>query len=168
MSSKAIYPGTFDPITNGHLDLIRRGINLFGHLTVAVAHNIEKKPLFDTQERVEMICQSTSHLKNITVTSFNELVINYAIRHKINVIIRGLRAVSDFEHELQIGLINRQLYSSIETVFLIPSEKYAYLNSSVVKEIAYFGGDVKKFVPDTVAVRLIEKFKDQNISSHSI
>lgn len=158
MSVIAIYPGTFDPITNGHLDLITRGLKLFSHLTVAVAHNLEKKPLFSTQERIEMIQEVTSQMKNITVTSFNGLLIDYAINNKINTIIRGLRAVSDFEYELQIGLINRRLASDIETVFLIPSEKHAYLSSSVVKEVACFGGDISKFVPKTVATKLAEKY----------
>lgn len=161
MSTTAIYPGTFDPITNGHLDLINRGLKLFSHLTVAVAHNLEKKPLFSTQERIDMIREVTSNMQNITVTSFNGLLIDYAITNKIDTIIRGLRAVSDFEYELQIGLINRRLASNIETVFLIPSEKHAYLSSSVVKEVACFGGDISKFVPEVIAPKLIEKFAGQ-------
>jgi pantetheine-phosphate adenylyltransferase len=167
MSITAIYPGTFDPITNGHLDLINRGLKLFSHLTVAVAHNLEKKPLFSTQERIDMIREVTSHMGNITVTSFDGLLIDYAISNKIDIIIRGLRAVSDFEYELQIGLINRRLASNIETVFLIPSEKHAYLSSSVVKEVACFGGDITKFVPETVATKLIGKFTNQSLP-HSI
>jgi pantetheine-phosphate adenylyltransferase len=161
MSLKAIYPGTFDPVTNGHLDLIGRGITLFSHLTVAVAHNLEKKPLFSTQERVEMITEATAKMKNLTVTSFNGLLIDYAAGNGIGIIIRGLRAVSDFEHELQIGLINRRLSPSLETVFLIPSEKHAYLSSSIVKEVACFGGDIGKFVPEAVAARLVEKLSNQ-------
>ncbi len=161
MSITAIYPGTFDPVTNGHLDLITRGFNLFSHLTVAVAHNLEKKPLFSTEERVEMIRKSTANMKNLTVTSFNGLLIDYAVDNNIDIVIKGLRAVSDFEHELQIGLINRRLSPSLETVFLIPSEKYAYLSSSIVKEVAWFSGDIKKFVPKPVATRLTKKFKNR-------
>lgn len=159
MSITAIYPGTFDPITNGHLDLIARGLNLFSHLTVAVAHNLEKTPLFSTDERVEMICKSTANMKNLTVTSFDGLLIDYAVDNNIDIIIKGLRAVSDFEHELQIGLINRRLSPALETVFLIPSEKYAYLSSSIVREVACFGGDIQKFVPKPVATQLTKKFK---------
>ncbi len=161
MSIKAIYPGTFDPITNGHLDLITRGIKLFSHLTVAVAQNLEKKPLFSTQERIEMIRQVTKDIQNITVSSFDGLLIDYAADNKIDVIVRGLRAVSDFEYELQVGLINRRLSPSLETVFMIPSEKHAYLSSRIVKEVACFGGDISKFVPENVADRLIKKFSNQ-------
>jgi pantetheine-phosphate adenylyltransferase len=169
MRKAAIYPGTFDPITNGHLDLITRGVDLFDHLTVAVAHNKDKRPLFSVTERVEMIREAVAHLKKVAVISFDELLIDYAIKNNINIVIRGLRVVSDFEYELQMGFINRRLSSSsVETVFMIPSEQFAYLSSNVVKEVASFGGDIKGFVPGVVADRLMEKLKDQTPPPNSV
>lgn len=166
MCKAAIYPGTFDPVTNGHLDLITRGVDLFDHLTVAVvARNRNKRPLFNAQERVEMISEATAHLKKLSVVSFDELLIDYAIKNNINIIVRGLRVVSDFEYELQMGFMNRRLSSSsVETVFMIPSEQFAYLSSNVVKEVASFGGDISGFVPGPVAGRLAEKLKGQALS----
>ncbi len=160
MNQKALYPGTFDPLTNGHLDLIKRALGIFNHLTVAVANNIQKTPLFSASERMEMIREATRDMSSIEVTSFDGLLINYARAHKINTIIRGLRAVSDFEYELQIASVNRKLSPEIETVFMVPNDKYAYLSSSIVKEVAGLGGCIKGFVPTVVEQRLLEKLKN--------
>ncbi|UCE18240.1 MAG: pantetheine-phosphate adenylyltransferase [Gemmatimonadota bacterium] len=153
----ALYPGTFDPMTHGHLDIMERALRLFDSLIVAVAVNPYKHPLFTVEERVEMIQEETESWERIRVEPFDGLLIEYAHNMGAQSIIRGLRAVSDFEYEFQMALTNRSLDSSIETVFLMPSEQYTYLNSTIVKEIAHLGGNVSQFVPKGVERRLREK-----------
>jgi pantetheine-phosphate adenylyltransferase len=154
----AIYPGTFDPITNGHLDIIERSVNLFDSVIVAVTTNPAKAPLFKVEERVSMIRKVTSDLSNVLVENFTGLLMNYAMKKGADVIVRGLRAITDFEYEFQMALVNRRLAEGIVTVFLMPNEKYTYLNSTIVKEVAKFDGDVSSFVPEEVHQRLREKF----------
>jgi pantetheine-phosphate adenylyltransferase len=155
----AVYPGTFDPITNGHLDIIERASDLFDKVIVTIALNTNKKPLFTKQERMDMIRKVTGNFKNIEVDSFDGLLVDYAARKNASVIIRGLRAVSDFEYEFQMSLTNRKLAPNITTIFLMPNEKYSYLNSSLVKELAKFKGKTSCFVPDYVREKLERKFK---------
>lgn len=154
----AIYPGTFDPLTNGHLDIIERGAKMFNHLLVAIAENPGKNPLFTLEERVSSTISATEHLPNVNVEPFSCLLSNFMQKKKINVLLRGLRAVSDFEYELQLALMNRQLNEECETVFLMPNMSYIFLSSSMIREIARLGGDVKKFVPDSVEKLIVEKF----------
>jgi len=158
MVQTAIYPGTFDPITNGHIDLIKRGLEIFDNLIVAVSNNPYKKPLFSLDERKQMIYEATKGLKNLRIDSFDNLLVQYAMENKVNVIIRGLRAVSDFEYEYQMALMNRNLNNSIETVFLVPSEQYSFISSRLIKEVASFGGSVKGLVPPIVEEALKKKF----------
>ncbi len=157
----AIYPGTFDPITNGHIDIICRASKLFDRLIVAVAYNPGKGPLFTVEERVEMITESLKDysLTNVEVDSFSVLLTHYAKSKKATTVIRGLRAVSDFEYEFQMALMNRKLCKDVETVFMMPSESYTYLSSRIVKEIALYGGNVRCLVPPLVADRLEDKAK---------
>lgn len=157
---KAIYPGTFDPVTFGHLDLIERGRSIFGELIVAIARNEPKAPLFSADERLEMLRESLGKVEGVVVEIFDSLLIHYARSKGAGVILRGLRAVSDFEYELQIALTNRKLVPQIETVFMMPSKKYIYLSSRVVREIAAYGGPVDDFVPPPVARRLQERFAE--------
>lgn len=154
-----IYPGTFDPITNGHIDIIERSVLLFDQVIVAVTTNPAKSPLFDINERIEMIRSSIKNLNNVEVDSFDDLLVNYALKKQATAIIRGLRATSDFEFEFQMALVNRKLSNKLVTVFLMPNEKYTYLNSTIVKEVASFNGDVSRFVPMETNMKLIEKFK---------
>ena len=151
----AIYPGTFDPVTNGHIDIIQRAVKLFDKLVVAVALNPRKNPMFPIEKRVNFICQGLNGLKNVEVLPFNNLLIEFAQSKKASVIIKGLRAVSDFEYELQMGLMNRNLDEKMETLFMIPSQEFSFLSSNFVKEIARHGGDVHKLVPRSVAKKLI-------------
>lgn len=167
MPSTALYPGTFDPLTNGHLDLIQRTLSIFNNLVVAVAINPNKKPLFSTEERVHMITEVTKGLPSVTVTSFDGLLIELAKTLKVNAIIRGLRAVSDFEYELQIASVNRKMVPQIETVFMVPNDKYAYLSSSIVKEVATFGGCIKGFVPPYIEDKLLKKIGPQPTTQES-
>jgi len=153
----ALYPGTFDPVTKGHLDIMERTLRLFDSLIVAVAANPQKHPLFTKEERVDMIRDETREWKSIHVEYFDGLLIQYARKRGAHSIIRGLRAVSDFEYEFQMALTNRSLDPNIETVFLMPSEQYTYLDSTIVKEIAHLGGDVSQFVTNGVERRLQEK-----------
>ncbi len=150
----AIYPGSFDPITRGHLDIIERGYRLFEKMIVVVFRNSNKTPLFSVQKRIEQIRQSTQHLPNLEVDSFDGLTVTYARMRKANVLVRGLRAVSDFEMELQMAHTNKTLASDIETIFLATSTEYSFLSSSHVREIARFGGPVGHLVPHTVALDL--------------
>jgi pantetheine-phosphate adenylyltransferase len=156
---KAIYPGTFDPVTNGHLDVIERASVLFEEVIVTIATNTSKKPLFSVSERKEMLKTATKKFRNVRVDEFNGLVVDYAKKKKASVLIRGLRAVSDFEYEFQMSLTNRKLSPSLTTIFMMPNEKYTYLNSSLIKEIAKFKGEVKDFVPEFVIKKLKQKFK---------
>ena len=155
----AIYPGSYDPITNGHLDIIERSSSLFDTIIVAVARNTEKVPaLFSESERIAMINQSILHLKNVEVDRFNGLLVNYAAEKNGNAIIRGLRALSDFEFEFKMALMNRSLNEEISTVFMMPDEKYTHISSSLVKEVASLGGDISTFVPQHVEHALKESF----------
>ena len=150
----AIYPGTFDPVTNGHIDIIRRALNIFDKVIVSVALNAGKNPLFSIEQRADFIKQGLKGLKNVTILPFDNLLIDFAQANNASVIIKGLRAVSDFEYELQMGLMNRNLDESLETLFMIPSQEHAFLSSSFVKEIAKHGGDIHKLVPKIVAKKL--------------
>ncbi|MBI1911037.1 MAG: pantetheine-phosphate adenylyltransferase [Deltaproteobacteria bacterium] len=154
-----VYPGTFDPITRGHLDIIERGLGLFDLLIVAVAENLTKTPLFDVNERVELIGQEIKKYKNVRVESFNSLLIDYLRKKKAKTVLRGLRVISDFEYEFQMALINRKLDPGIETVFMMTSENYAPVSSRFIKEIARLKGDVSAFVTPNVAKRLKEKYE---------
>jgi len=157
-----VYPGTFDPITNGHIDIIRRSKHVFDKVIVAVAPNPKKKPLFDIHERVAMIKDATRDLPYVEVEIFEGLLAEYMTRKGVHAIVRGLRAISDFEHEFMMALLNRKLDSNVETVFLMPSEEYSYLTSSAVKEVASYGGVVKDLVPPLVARRLQDHFKKKH------
>jgi len=153
----AIYPGSFDPVTNGHLDLIERASKLFHHLVVAVLINPEKDPLFSVQERVEMLDLVVAHLTNVEVETFEGLLVDYARSKGARVLLRGIRAVSDYEYELQMALMNRQLEPEMETVFMLPAEAYSYLSSRLVREVARLGGSVKGLVPAVVEERIRAK-----------
>lgn len=146
----AIYPGTFDPVTYGHIDVIERAREIFDVVIVTVARNTSKSPLFSARDRVAMIKETVRRLRNVQVEQFDGLLVNFARKKKATAIVRGLRAVSDFEYEFQMALTNRKLNSNITTVFLMPHEKYTYLNSSIVREIAMHGGDCSEFVPPNV------------------
>jgi pantetheine-phosphate adenylyltransferase len=156
---RAVYPGSFDPVTNGHFDVVERARKLFDEVIVAVAHNDEKLPLFSLEERLELLRQTVGKVDNVKIAEFGGLLVEFAIEEQANAVIRGLRAVSDFEFEFQMALMNRKLKGSVETIFLMPKEEYTYLSSRLVKEIARLGGDVSKFVPAVVASALGKKFK---------
>ncbi len=149
-NNKAIYPGTFDPITNGHIDIIERAAMLFDHVIVAVAQNTAKNPVFGLDTRVDLAQQALKHLTHVQVIGFSGLLIDFAVNHQANIIVRGLRAVSDFEFEFQLAGMNRKLNPHIESIFLTPSEHYTYLSSTLVREISAFKGDVSPFVPPCV------------------
>jgi pantetheine-phosphate adenylyltransferase len=155
---KAVYPGTFDPVTYGHLDLIKRGSKIFDELIVAVGHNPLKKPLFTIKERTNMISRHTKEITNVKVDSFEGMLVDYMKVMRINVILRGIRTVSDFEYEFQMALTNRVLKNDIETVFIMPSQEYSFLNSSLIKEAVSLGGDISMFVPSEVEKLLQQKF----------
>lgn len=155
----ALYPGTFDPITNGHIDIIRRASELFDELIISIGRNLKKDPLFTEEERIDMIKNTTADFPNIKVDSFYGLVVDFAKVKNAKVIIRGLRAVSDFEFEFQMSLTNSILNPEITTIFMMPNEKNVYLNSSLVREIAYLKGNVRPFVPEYVYRKLLEKFR---------
>jgi pantetheine-phosphate adenylyltransferase len=156
---KAIYPGTFDPITDGHLDLILRASKLFSQVVIAIASNPGKTPLFSLKERVEMTEEVTSHLSNVSIIGFSNLLVDCAKDNNADVVLRGLRAVSDFEYEFQMAGMNRRLSPELETMFLTPAEQYEFISSSMIREIAKLNGDVSSFVPKCVEERLIKKFK---------
>ena len=155
--SIAIYPGSFDPVTNGHLDLIERAEQMFDLLFVAVLKNVEKQPLFSVNERVEMLREVTKHWPGVEVDVFEGLLVEYARKRHAGVILRGIRAISDYEYELQMALMNRKLEPRLETVFMIPGEPYSYLSSRLVREIAQLGGPLDGFVPAVVEQRLRAK-----------
>jgi len=155
----AIYPGSFDPLTNGHLDVIERAVKLFDHVVVAVAKNESKQPLFSLEERVELVRRSIKHIPNAEADSFDSLLVNYVERRNAQAIVRGLRAISDFEFEFQLALMNRKLNEKIETIFMMPKDTYTFLSSRIIKEIARLGGDVTAFVPTHVRAALLEKLK---------
>lgn len=157
----AVYPGSFDPVTNGHLDIIERGAILFDRLVVAVSLNPGKKPLFTVEERLEMLKEVTQPFYNVVIDTFNGLTVNYAKEKEAQVIIRGLRAISDFENEFMMALTNKKLQTSVETMFLMTRAEYSFISSSAVKEVAYFGGCVKDMVPSVIQERLLKKFKSK-------
>jgi pantetheine-phosphate adenylyltransferase len=154
---KAIYPGSFDPLTNGHLDLIERGSKIFDELIVGILRNAEKDPLFSLEERREMLKVETSRFTNVRIETFDGLLVEFAVQQRAQAILRGIRAVSDYEYELQMAMMNRKLDSRIETVFMMPAETYSYLSSRLVKEVVRLGGSVKGLVPATVEERLRRK-----------
>lgn len=157
MSTKAIYPGTFDPMTNGHLDIVTRAARMFDHIILAVAASPSKKPLFSLEERVALASEVVAHLPNVEVVGFSDLMANFAKEQQANVLVRGLRAVSDFEYELQLAHMNRHLLPALESVFLMPSEAYSFISSSLMKEVARHGGEVQAFLPAPVYAALKAK-----------
>lgn len=161
MSTRVIYPGTFDPITNGHKDLVERAARLFGEVVVAVAVSEKKKPMFTVDERVALAQEVVSHLPNVRVVGFDKLLSFFVDDMEANVVLRGLRAVSDFEYEFQLANMNRQLNRDFETVFLTPSEHLSFISSSLVREIAVLGGDVSQFVPENVTKAFVDKLGRQ-------
>ena len=156
-TSVAIYPGSFDPVTNGHLDLIERGEKMFDRLIVAVLKNTEKEPMFSVPERVEMLREVTKHWESVEIDVFQGLLVDYARKRGAAVILRGIRAISDYEYELQMALMNRKLEPRLETVFMMPGETYSYLSAKLVREIAHFGGPLTGLVPLSVEHRLRAK-----------
>lgn len=161
MHKRAIYPGTFDPITNGHADLIERAANLFSEVVVGIANNPSKNPMFTLDERVELVRQVTDQLPNVSVVGFSGLLVDFAKEYGATVLIRGLRAVSDFEYEFQMANMNRRLYPGLESVFLTPSEENSFISSTLVKEVALHHGDVRQFTDTRVAKALNEKIKSR-------
>jgi pantetheine-phosphate adenylyltransferase len=159
MGVKAIYPGTFDPPTNGHLDLIARGAKLFDQLTVAILNNPVKNPLFTVEERVEMLKESTRQLENVTVATFEGLMVDFARQNGATAVLRGIRAITDYEYEFQMALMNRRLAPEIETVFLQPAGRYSFVSSRLVKEVVSFGGKIDGLVPANVGKRLTGRMK---------
>ena len=155
---RAIYPGSFDPLTNGHLDLIERGSKIFDELIVAILRNAEKDPLFTLAERKEMLEYMVKRFENVRIETFAGLLVDYAMQKKAKAVLRGIRAISDYEYELQMALMNRKLQPQLETVFMMPAEAYSYLSSRLVKEIFRLGGSVRGLVPELVEQRLREKF----------
>jgi pantetheine-phosphate adenylyltransferase len=160
MQNTAIYPGSFDPITCGHLDIIERGSKIFQNLIVAVMTNPSKQPFFTVEERLNMIKKAVVHISNIEVVKFNGLLVDLARAKNANIIIKGLRAVSDFEYELQMALMNKKLDTNIETLFMMTNSNYSYLSSSIVKEVASYGGCIADIVPKNVVRRMDEKYKE--------
>ena len=158
----AIYPGSFDPITNGHMDIIERALNIFDHVIVAVTRNVEKEaPLFSEKERKDLISESITYLKNVKVDSFEGLMVDHAVKHGAVAAIRGLRALSDFEFEFKMALMNRSLNENISTLFLMPHAKYTHVSSSMVREVASLGGSVIEYVPSHVNKALKEKYGNE-------
>ena len=160
MAVNAIYPGTFDPPTNGHLDLITRGSRIFSHLTVAILINPVKNPLFTVEDRVEMLTEATVPLNNVSVATFDGLMVDFARRQGAAAVLRGIRAISDYEHEFQMALMNRRLAPEVETVFLQPAGRYSFVSSRMVKEVFSFGGDVSGLVPPNVLKRLRQRISN--------
>ncbi len=155
---RAIYPGSFDPLTNGHLDLVERGSKIFGELIVAILRNSEKDPLFSVEERTGMLQCETAKFSNVRVETFDGLLVDFALKQGARAVLRGIRAVSDYEYELQMAMMNRKLDARVETVFMMPAETYSYLSSRLVKEVFRLGGSVKGLVPPSVEERLTSKF----------
>ncbi len=158
---RAIYPGSFDPVTNGHIDIIKRAAAISDELIVGVLQNKAKTPLFSVEERVIMLREVTKNLKNVKIVTFEGLLIDFAAQMDAKVIVRGLRAITDFEYELQMSQTNRKLNADIETLFLTTSLEYSFLSSTTVKEVASFGGDITQFVPEFVAEKITEKIKEK-------
>ncbi|MFA4984054.1 MAG: pantetheine-phosphate adenylyltransferase [Candidatus Omnitrophota bacterium] len=162
MCQAAVYAGSFDPVTYGHIDLIKRAQEIFSEVVVAVAHNYHKKPLFSVKERVAMLKRATRGMQGVTVDDFKGLVVDYAHRKKVKVLIRGLRMLSDFEYEFQMALTNRKISPDIETIFLMPQESYSYLSSKLLKEACSMGADLSSFVPDFVEGALRKKLNQRH------
>lgn len=160
MKNKAVYPGTFDPITRGHEDLVRRAAKLFDHVVLAVADSKAKRPMFTLSERIDIARSTLADVKNVSVTGFSGLLMHFAKKHNARVVVRGVRAVSDFDYEFQLAGMNRKLYPEVETVFMTPSEQYMFLSATLVREISILGGDVTKFVSPQVAKRLKVKIRE--------
>ncbi len=158
MKHLSVYPGTFDPVTNGHIDLVERSLRIFDEVIVAIAENPKKTPLFSLEERIAMFKEVTQNLKRVTIEGFDGLLVDYVRKKDAVAIIRGLRAVSDFEYEMQMALMNRRLDNRIETVFLMPNEEYSFITSTIVREAASYGGDVSSLVPAVVVEKLKKKF----------
>jgi len=158
----AIYPGSFDPFTNGHLDVVQRAVRLFDRVIVAVAKNESKHPLFTLEERLALVRETIRPLKNAEADAFDSLLVDYVKKHSAQAVVRGLRAVSDFEFEFQLALMNRKLNDSFETIFMMPKDTYTFLSSRIVKEIAHLGGDVSAFVPVHVKAALAAKWSVKN------
>ncbi|WP_318385564.1 pantetheine-phosphate adenylyltransferase [Enterobacter sp.] len=159
MTTKAIYPGTFDPITNGHIDIVTRAASMFDQVVMAIAASPSKKPMFTLDERVALAQQAVAHLNNVEVVGFSDLMANFARDQQANILIRGLRAVADFEYEMQLAHMNRHLMPTLESVFLMPSKEWSFISSSLVKEVARHAGDVTHFLPAHVHQALMEKLK---------
>ena len=160
MNKVAVYPGTFDPVTYGHLDVVKRVSNLFDKVYIAVAHSGEKKALFSVEERVAMLKEAVAEFDNVEVEDFDGLVVNYVKGKSAKVVVRGLRMISDFEYEFQMALTNRKINPDIETIFMMPNESYSYLSSRLIKEVAFMNADVSMFVPENVEKKLKEKIKE--------
>ncbi|HXT13911.1 MAG TPA: pantetheine-phosphate adenylyltransferase [Candidatus Angelobacter sp.] len=156
----AIYPGSFDPLTNGHLDVIERAVKLFDHVIVAVAKNESKQPLFSLEERLDLVRQSIKHIPNAEADTFDKLLVDYVKQRNAQAIVRGLRAISDFEFEFQLALMNRKLNEKVETIFMMPKDTYTFLSSRIIKEIARLGGDITAFVPPHVRTALLGKLQE--------
>lgn len=159
MQKRAIYPGTFDPMTNGHLDIVTRSSSMFDEVLMAIAASPGKKPMFSLDERVELARRATAHLKNVKVVGFSDLMANFARDRQANILIRGLRAVADFEYEMQLAHMNRHLLPELESVFLMPSKEWSFISSSLVKEVARHEGDVSHFLPPEIHQALLDKLK---------
>ncbi len=165
MAKIAVYPGSFDPITNGHIDIIKRGLTVFDQLIVAILHNPSKKTLFTVEERLDLIQASLKNTPNVTVDTFSGLLVDYAVEKNINVVLRGMRANSDFEYEFQLALMNRRLNKDIQTVFLMTGLRWIFTSSSIIKEAARFNGNIKGMVPHVVEKALRKKLKHMNSSN---
>jgi len=159
MKNKVVYPGTFDPITLGHVDIIKRASLMYDEVTVAVSSSLHKKLMFDTETRLDMVKNAVKGMKNVKVDSYSGLLVNYMKKNRKRIVVRGLRALSDFEYEFQLALLNKKMGKNIEMVYLMPDEKYLYISSSAVKEIAMHGGNASKFVPKSAALALKKAFK---------
>jgi pantetheine-phosphate adenylyltransferase len=159
MLKRAIYPGTFDPITNGHIDIVTRAASMFDQVILAIAASPGKKPLFDLEERVALAKTATAHLSNVEIVGFSDLMANFARAQQANILIRGLRAVADFEYEMQLAHMNRHLMPELESVFLMPSKEWSFISSSLVKEVARHAGDVSHFLPENVHQALLARLK---------
>lgn len=157
MPKTALYPGSFDPVSHGHIDLIKRATHVFDRVVVAVANNLHKKPLFSKEERLQMLEEAVKGIERVEVVAFDGMVVDFARKQNIRILLRGLRMVSDFEYEFQMALTNRRFDEDIETVFLMPSEKFSFLSSTLLKESAAMGADISMFVPDHVAAKLKER-----------
>lgn len=162
MNKIAVYPGSFDPITYGHLDVIQRAAKVFDHLTVAVLINENKKSLFSVEERLEIIQKEISGMKNVSCSSFSGLLVHYCRENRVTAIVRGLRAISDFEFEMQMAQMNRKLYEEVETVFFTTKAEHSYISSSLVKEVARFGGNINSLIPEYAIIKVKEKLREGN------